>query len=183
MSSFPFLPGTISLVDRHSGIHQGTGRCRCYHSTGTTTAGNVQIERSGCTGTSADAGHLYLITYNMALDCADCAWVTASPNSRLVRRYACRPAASAKSERGKRDLPELEQWAIQWIHSETTHPSTLQCMGHRNTAIHGAFDTTAITFVFEMCRPRFFVSSLTAFVLNFGVYFMPLSWFHHLPSS
>lgn len=51
------------MVDKHSGIHQGTGRCRCSHPTGTITAGNVQIERSGCTGTSADAEHLYLITY------------------------------------------------------------------------------------------------------------------------
>lgn len=63
MSSFPFLPGTISLVDRHSGIHQGTRRCRCSYSTGTITAGNVQIERSRCTETSADAEHLYSITY------------------------------------------------------------------------------------------------------------------------
>ncbi|WP_291788140.1 hypothetical protein, partial [Bifidobacterium sp.] len=31
--------------------------------TGTITAGNVQIERSRCTETSADAEHLYLITY------------------------------------------------------------------------------------------------------------------------
>lgn len=63
MSSFPFIPRTISLVDRHSGIHQGTRRCRCSYSTGTVTAGNVQIERSRCTETSADAEHLYLITY------------------------------------------------------------------------------------------------------------------------
>lgn len=63
MSSFPFLPKTISLVDRHSGIYQGTRRCRCSYSTGTVTAGNVQIERSRCAETSADAEHFYLITY------------------------------------------------------------------------------------------------------------------------
>lgn len=51
------------MVDRHSGIYQGTGRCRCSHPTDTTTDDTVQIERSGCTETSADAGHLYLITY------------------------------------------------------------------------------------------------------------------------
>lgn len=64
MSSFPFLPRTISLVDRHSGIHQGTGRCRCSHSTGAITADTVQIERSGCSGTSADSEHLYSITHS-----------------------------------------------------------------------------------------------------------------------
>lgn len=54
------------MVDRHSGIYQGTGRCRCSHSTGAITAAcNVQIERSRCTETSADAEHLYLITYTM----------------------------------------------------------------------------------------------------------------------
>lgn len=63
MSSSPFLPRTISLVDRHSGIHQGTRRCRCSRSTGITAACNVQIERSRCTETSADAEHFYLITY------------------------------------------------------------------------------------------------------------------------
>ena len=63
MSSFPFLPRTISLVDRHSGIYQGTGRCRCSHSTGAITADTVQIERSGCSGTSADSEHLYSITH------------------------------------------------------------------------------------------------------------------------
>ncbi len=63
MSSFPFLPGTISLVDRHSGIYQGTGRCRCSHSTGAITADTVQIERSGCSGTSADSEHLHSITH------------------------------------------------------------------------------------------------------------------------
>lgn len=64
MSSFPFLPRTISLVDRHSGIYQGTRRCRCSRSTGITAACNVQIERSRCTETSADAEHFYLITYS-----------------------------------------------------------------------------------------------------------------------
>lgn len=59
-----FLPRTISLVDRHSGIHQGTGRCRCSHSTGAITADTVQIERSGCSGTSADSEHLYSITHS-----------------------------------------------------------------------------------------------------------------------
>lgn len=63
MSSFPFLPRTISLVDRHSGIYQGTRRCRCSRSTGIIAACNVQIERSRCTETSADAEHFYLITY------------------------------------------------------------------------------------------------------------------------
>lgn len=63
VSSFPFLPRTTSLVDRHSGIHQGTGRCRCSHSTGAITADTVQIERSGCSGTSADSEHLYSITH------------------------------------------------------------------------------------------------------------------------
>ena len=51
------------MVDRHSGIYQGTGRCRCSHSTGAITADTVQIERSRCTETSADAEHFYLITY------------------------------------------------------------------------------------------------------------------------
>ena len=64
MSSFPFLPRTISLVDRHSGIHQGTRRCRCSYFTGTVTAGDVQIERSRCTETSADSEHLYSITHS-----------------------------------------------------------------------------------------------------------------------
>ncbi|MFQ8950333.1 MAG: transposase [Bifidobacterium pseudocatenulatum] len=64
MSSFPFLPRTISLVDKHSGIYQGTGRCRCSHSTGAITADTVQIERSGCSGTSADSEHLYSITHS-----------------------------------------------------------------------------------------------------------------------
>ena len=64
MSSFPFLPRTISLVDRHSGIYQGTARCRCSHSTGAITADTVQIERSGCSGTSADSEHLYSITHS-----------------------------------------------------------------------------------------------------------------------
>lgn len=54
------------MVDRHSGIYQGTGRCRCSHSTGTVTAGNVRIERSRCTETSADAEHLHSITYSWA---------------------------------------------------------------------------------------------------------------------
>lgn len=63
MSSFPFLPGTIGLVDKHSGIYQGTRRCRCSRSTGIIAACNVQIERSRCTETSADAEHFYLITY------------------------------------------------------------------------------------------------------------------------
>jgi transposase InsO family protein len=63
VSSFPFLPRTISLVGRHSGIYQGTGRCRCSHSTGAITADTVQIERSGCSGTSADSEHLYSITH------------------------------------------------------------------------------------------------------------------------
>ena len=68
MSSFPFLPRTISLVDRHSGIYQGTGRCRCSRFTGITAACNVQIERSRCTETSADAEHFYLITYTAPAD-------------------------------------------------------------------------------------------------------------------
>lgn len=69
MPSFPFLPRTISLADRHSGIHQGTGRCRCSHSTGAITADTVQIERSGCSGTSADSEHLYSITHSWAYVC------------------------------------------------------------------------------------------------------------------
>lgn len=63
MSSFPFLPGTIGLVDRHSVIYQGTRRCRCSYPTGIIAACNVQIERSRCTETSAGAEHFYLITY------------------------------------------------------------------------------------------------------------------------
>lgn len=51
------------MVDRHSGIYQGTARCRCSHSTGAITADTVQIERSGCSGTSADSEHLYSITH------------------------------------------------------------------------------------------------------------------------
>ena len=81
MSSSPFLPRTISLVDRHSGIYQGTGRCRCSHSTGAITADTVQIERSGCSGTSADSEHLYSITHRPSRDliscCSDMGIVTA----------------------------------------------------------------------------------------------------------
>ena len=57
------------MVDRHSGIHQGTARCRCSHSTGAITADTVQIERSGCSGTSADSEHLYSITHSWAYVC------------------------------------------------------------------------------------------------------------------
>lgn len=73
MSSFPFPPRTISLVDRHSGIYQGTGRCRCSHSTGAITADTVQIERSGCSGTSADSEHLYSITHTWESPLTDAA--------------------------------------------------------------------------------------------------------------
>ena len=59
--SFP--PENHRLVVKHSGIYQGTGWCRCSRPTGTITAGNVQIECSRCAETSADAEHLYLITY------------------------------------------------------------------------------------------------------------------------
>lgn len=49
-----------------AGIYQGTGRCRCSHSTSAITADTVQIERSGCSGTSADSEHLYSITHRSA---------------------------------------------------------------------------------------------------------------------
>lgn len=156
------------MVDKHSGIYQGTGRCRCSHSTGTVTDDTVQIERSGCTETSADAEHLYLITYTREgkgkLEIIRCVKrfiareayraliairnggtgreTPAERGARLrelrvgrgitqqqVGEALCVPSSRiSEIERGTRSLPELEQRAIQWIHSITSpkqHTQTL----------------------------------------------------------
>ena len=82
------------MVDRHSGIYQGTGRCRCSHSTGAITADAVQIERSGCSGTSADSEHLYLITYTTAMTAGSSRTRPVGPNAGLADRMLVKAAES-----------------------------------------------------------------------------------------
>ena len=65
------------------------------------------------------AEHLYLITYS----------VGHGITQRQVGEALCVPSSRiSEIERGKRDLPELEQRAIQWIFSitdpKTTRPNT-----------------------------------------------------------